>query len=44
MLIHVTRNKYSVADDNQVSAEVAEKWNEELFAMLEQAVLGLTSF
>ncbi|KAM0719196.1 hypothetical protein Q7P37_005101 [Cladosporium fusiforme] len=38
----VQKNKYTVADDNQVSVEVARKWNEELFAIMEEAVPGVT--
>lgn len=42
MLTSVVRNKYSVADDNQISVAVARQWNEELFAMMEEAVPGVT--
>lgn len=36
------RKKYSVAENNKVSVEVAKKWTDELFVMLEKMVPGAT--
>ena len=36
------RKKYSVAEDNKVSLDVARKWTDELFVMLEEMVPGVT--
>jgi len=36
------RKKYSVAEDDKVSVEVARKWTDELFVMLEKMVPGVT--
>jgi hypothetical protein len=44
VLTVATRNKYSVADDDQVNASVAKKWTDELFAMMEEMVPGVTKF
>jgi hypothetical protein len=32
------RKKYSVTENNKVSVEVAKKWTDELFVMLEEMV------
>jgi hypothetical protein len=32
------RKKYSVAENDKISVEVAAKWTDELFAMLEETV------
>ncbi|KAM0704752.1 hypothetical protein Q7P35_007538 [Cladosporium inversicolor] len=38
----VMEKKYSVAENNKVSVEVAKKWTDELFVMLEKMVPGAT--
>jgi hypothetical protein len=42
MLILLDRKKYSVAETDKVSIDVAKKWTDELFAMLEKMVPGVT--
>jgi hypothetical protein len=42
VLTMLIRKKYSVAENNKVSAEVAKKWTDELFVMLEDMVPGVT--
>ena len=42
MLTMCIRKKYSVAEDNKVSVQVAKKWTDELFVMLEEMVPGVT--
>ena len=42
MLTMWIRKKYSVAEDNKVSLDVARKWTDELFVMLEEMVPGVT--
>ena len=42
VLTILSRRKYSVAENNKVSAEVAKKWTDELFVMLEEMVPGVT--
>jgi len=36
------RKKYSVAETDKVSVDVAKKWTDELFVMLEDMVPGVT--
>jgi hypothetical protein len=38
------RKKYSVAENKKVSVEVAKKWTDELFVMLEEMVGGATVY
>jgi hypothetical protein len=38
----VIRQKYSVAENDKVSVDVAKKWTDELFVMLEDMVPGVT--
>ena len=42
MLTMWIRKKYSVAEDNKVSLDVARKWTDELFVMLEEMAPGVT--
>jgi len=42
VLMILIRKKYSVAEDDKVSVEVARKWTDELFVMLEEMVPGAT--
>lgn len=42
MLTILLRKKYSVAETDKVSVDVAQKWTNELFTMLEDMVPGLT--
>lgn len=42
MLIKILRSKYSVAASDTVSTEVAKKWTDELFAMMEEIVPGVS--
>ena len=42
MLTILIRKKYSVAENDKVGVEVAKKWTDELFVMLEEMVPGVT--
>jgi len=42
MLTVLDRKKYSVAETDKVSIDVAKKWTDELFAMFEEMVPGVT--
>jgi hypothetical protein len=42
MLTMLNRKKYSVAETDKVSVDVAKKWTDELFSMLEEMVPGVT--
>ena len=42
MLTIWIRKKYSVAEDNKVSVDVAKKWTDELLVILEEMVPGGT--
>ena len=41
-LTNLIRKKYSVAEDNKVSVEVAKQWTDELYVMLDEMVPGVT--
>lgn len=42
MLTEILRSKYSVAENDTVSTEVAKKCTDELFAMMEEIVPGVS--
>lgn len=42
MLIDILRSKYSVAERDTASTEVAKKWTDELFALIEEIVPGVS--
>lgn len=42
VLTSLVRRKYSVAED-KTNVEIARKWTDELFAMLEEMVPGVTA-
>lgn len=44
VLTMLIRKKYSVAENKKVSVEVAKKWTDELFVMLEEMVGGATVY